>query len=123
MNRFPKITSRENQKLKLARAVREGREADRIFLEGLRLGEEILKTELEIQNVLITSEFPQNDRANQLIDNFLSKRVEILEVEARIFNSISDTKTSQGLIITAEKPLTGKDFIEKSLKNAKNWFF
>jgi TrmH family RNA methyltransferase len=117
MNHIPQITSRDNQKLKFARAVRDGHETDRIFIEGLRLGEEILKTEHKIQNVLVTSQFLQNVRGLELIEVYLSGKIEILEVETNIFNSISDTKTSQGIIIIAERPKTGQEIIEKNLSS------
>jgi len=42
------ITSRENPAIKLATAVREGRDRDRIFIEGLRLSEEAIDANLRI---------------------------------------------------------------------------
>ena len=47
-----KITSRDNAKLKLARKVREGRENDLIFVEGVRLAEEVLRSRIKITEIL-----------------------------------------------------------------------
>ncbi len=115
MNQFPKIICRDNQKLKFARSVREGRENDLIFVEGLRLSEEILKTDLKTQNVFFASKFLQTTRAKTIIESFLIQKVEVLEIDEKIFDSLSDTKTSQGIIVIAKKPQTGKAIIEKNL--------
>ena len=50
-----KITSRENARLKLARKVRDGLAKDLIFVEGLRLAEEVLRSEIEINEVLVSA--------------------------------------------------------------------
>lgn len=115
MNNFTEITSRENQKLKFARAVRDGREDDWIFVEGLRLCEEILKTELPIQTVFITEEFLQTTRAVEFIEQIWNRTTEITKVDEKIFTSLADTKTSQGIVIIAQKPLSGKAIIEQNL--------
>lgn len=115
MNQIQKINSRDNQKLRFARAVRDGRESDWIFVEGLRLSEELMKANLEIKQVLVTSQFLQNARAVKLIQKLLVKNIEISEVEAKIFGSLSDTKNSQGIIVIADKPVTGREVVEKNL--------
>ncbi len=115
MIHLPKINSRDNQKLKFARAVRDGRETAWIFIEGLRLSEEILKIEAKVLFVLMTAKFGQNARATALIENFLTSQVEIAEVDEKIFESISDTKTFPGIIVIAEKPKTGQSILEKKL--------
>lgn len=53
MNETEVITSRDNTKLKLARAVRDGREPSLVFIEGVRLFEEAVRSGLDIQHVLI----------------------------------------------------------------------
>jgi TrmH family RNA methyltransferase len=114
MNQIQKINSRDNQKLKFARAVRDGRETDWIFVEGLRLSEELMKSNLEIKQVLVTSQFLQNTRALELIQKLSVKNIELSEVEAKIFGSLSDTKNSQGIIVIAAKPVTGREVVEKN---------
>lgn len=115
MYQIQKITSRDNQKLKFARAVREGREDNKIFIEGVRLCEEVVKTKLPIQLIFISSNSLQNSRIIALIDSFQTNKTEILEVEERIFDSLSDTKNSQGIIIIADRPSDGKDILKQNL--------
>jgi len=114
-----KITSRENAKLKLARKVRDSREKDLIFVEGVRLAEEVLRSETKIVEVFLSEDFNQNVRAAQLLQIFEDKNLSISEVSEKLFHSIADTKTSQGIILICEKPKTEKqDFeLEFSLKN------
>jgi TrmH family RNA methyltransferase len=117
MSRFPSISSRENQKLKFARSVREGKEAKYIFVEGIRLTEELLKTTLQIQFVFFNEKLLENGRGLAQLKKLSKKNREIFQVESRIFDSLSDTKTSQGIIVIAEKPQTGKEIIESNLSN------
>lgn len=117
MNRIQQISSRDNQKLKFVRAVRDGREASKIFVEGLRLCEEIFKTPIKIQFVCFTSKFLQTARGQTLIELISTRKAELFEVEERIFDTLSDTKTSQGIILIADKPEVGKEVIERCLSN------
>lgn len=113
MNQFPKIASRDNQKLKFARAVRDGREDEHIFVEGLRLAEEVLKTNLHIQLAFFTAKFLENPRGVSLIESL--QDVELFELDNRLFDSIADTKTSQGIILITDQPKVGQDIIEQRL--------
>lgn len=121
MNQFSNITSRDNQKIKFARSVREGREKNWIFVEGIRLSEEIFKTNLFVKNVFVSEKFLQNPRTQALINNFFSKSIEISIISEKNFEFLSDTKTPQGIICIAEKPQTGKLVIENKLSS--NPFF
>lgn len=106
-----KITSRENQKLKFARKVRDGKEKDAIFVEGVRLAKELLRSDLEIFECFISESFNKN---NQILLEETSKLFnKISEIPDQIFNSLSDTTNSQGIILIAEKPKTGEDQINK----------
>lgn len=115
MEIFSKISSRDNQKLKFARAVREGCEEEKIFVEGLRLAEEVLKTNLEIQYVFFTLNFLESTRGFSLIETLSKKNIELFELEMRVFDSLADTKTSQGIILIANKPKVGQEIIEQKL--------
>ncbi|HVE55501.1 MAG TPA: RNA methyltransferase [Pyrinomonadaceae bacterium] len=107
-----KINSRDNQKLKLARKVRDGHLKDLIFVEGLRLAEEALRSEIQISEVFVVENFDQNARNAELLKTFQSKNISISEVPEKLFGSIADTKTSQGIILLCEKPPTGKHDFE-----------
>ncbi|CAN5605287.1 RNA methyltransferase [soil metagenome] len=106
-----KITSRDNQKLKFARKIRDRSENDFLFVEGVRLAEEFLKSGLQIFDCFFSPDFLTNERNQNLFDRISAKTNDLFEIPERIFNSISDTKNSQGLILIGEKPQTGKDKI------------
>ena len=116
-----KITSRENAKLKLARKAREGREKDLIFVEGVRLAEEVLRSRIKIREIFVSDVFDENERTARLLKDFQDKDFSIAEVPEKLFQSIADTKTSQGVILIGEKPATGRrEFVENfSLDKSK----
>ena len=111
-----KITSRDNQKLKFARKIRDGCENEFLFVEGVRLAEEFLKSGLKIADCFFTPDFSNNERNKILLDRVSEKTENLFEIPEQIFNTLSDTKNSQGLILTGEKPQTGQEKInlEKS---------
>jgi TrmH family RNA methyltransferase len=117
-----KITSRDNQRLKFAGKVCDGRVKDAIFLEGLRLAEEVLRADLAISDVLFTENFRQTERGQIFLQKIESRIVNLAEVSEKIFNSLSDTKQPQGIIVIAAKPVTGKSVVENNLQ-AKNHRF
>lgn len=105
-----KITSRDNQRLKRARQVRDGSIADSIFVEGLRLAEEVFRSHLKISDVFFTANFAASERGQALLQKF--ENSDLAEVTDKIFDTLSDTKTAQGIVVVCEKPATGQDFIE-----------
>lgn len=109
------ITSKDNPRLKHARAVRDGRESGEIFIEGLRLAEEAVSANLDITDLFFTTEFAATTRGKQLIAK--SADIRFANVSEKLLASISDTKTSQGVVILAKKPETGR----KILEGVKGW--
>lgn len=112
-----KITSRDNQRLKLARKVRDGDIEDLIFVEGVRLAEEVFRSDLKISDVLHTESFAATERGQAFLKQL--ENFNRAEVSPNIFDSLTDTKTSQGIIVICEKPETGKQFIETILLSGK----
>ena len=115
-----KITSRDNPKLKFARKVREGRERGFIFIEGLRLAEEVLRSEIEISEVFFTGEFAETVRGKTLLET--ANTSNFSEVSDNLFHSLADTKNSQGIIVICAKPSTIKENIEATLSASKQKF-
>lgn len=113
---MPKITSRENQRLKQARRVREGFEKKLIFVEGLRLAEEALRAELKIEEIFISESFAENERGINFLEDAAAVKFLIVEVSDNVFSSLAETKNSQGIILIAQKPKTGKFRIETALR-------
>lgn len=112
-----KITSRENQRIKFAKKVGDGRVKDAIFVEGARLAEEVLRADLKIFDVLLTENFRQSERGRIFLKKIEQKNTELAEISEKILNSLADTKNSQGIIVIAAKPETGKNIIEVNLTN------
>jgi TrmH family RNA methyltransferase len=115
-----KITSRENAKLKLARRVRDSREKDLIFVEGVRLAEEVLRSKIDISEIYVAENFAQNARGAQLIQTFQRRKFSINEVSEKLFSSIADTKNSQGVVLVCRKPPTGKPEFEEAFKKSQD---
>jgi TrmH family RNA methyltransferase len=105
------ITSRDNARLKHARAVRDGRIETEIFVEGLRLAEEAAEV-LEVTDFFYTPEFAENERAVELLNKLPHFQGAV--VSQKLLESISDTKTPQGVVLLAQKPATGKSILVKT---------
>ncbi|MCY7376615.1 MAG: RNA methyltransferase [Pyrinomonadaceae bacterium] len=108
-----KISSRDNSKIKQARRVRDGLVDDLIFVEGLRLAEEVLRSHLTISDVFFTENFSQIERGKEFLKR--AENLNCAEVSTKIFDSLADTKTSQGVILICEKPAADKNIIETEL--------
>src|SRR6266404_3093347 len=106
-----KITSRDNSLLRNARAVRDGKIPESIFIEGLRLAEEALKSRLKIEAVIYSERLANKDRAVQLIRELESVAHKSASVSEKLLESISYTKTPQGIIVLAARPvITTEEF-------------
>jgi RNA methyltransferase, TrmH family len=106
-----KITSRDNSLLRHARAVRDGKIYESIFIEGLRLCEEALKSELKIEAVIYSERLAKKQRALQLIRDLENVAGKSASVSEKLLESISYTKTPQGIIAFAARPtLTEEEF-------------
>lgn len=99
-----KITSRDNSLLRQARAVRDGRLDDLIFVEGLRLCEEALRSKLRIEAVIYSDHFEKKPRASELVRGLEQVANKTASVSEKLLESISYTKTPQGIIILAARP-------------------
>ena len=106
-----KIVSRDNQKIKFARRTRDGKEKDAIFVEGVRLAEELLRSDLRVFECFVSESFRRNNQ--KFLAEISKKSGNLAEIPDKIFASLSDTKTSQGVILIAEKPKQGKNEINK----------
>ena len=91
---------------------------DAIFVEGTRLAEEALRSSLKISDVFFTEDFANSGRGQTFLQ--LLESSNLAQMPDKIFDSLSDTKNSQGVILICEKPATDKSFIEAKLsKNQK----
>jgi len=116
-----KITSRDNPKLKHARKVRDGKDRGEIFVEGLRLAEETLRSDVDINSVLMSSGFGQNEREAHLVRGLEDGGVSLFEVDDKLFKSIADTKNSQGVVLICRRPDTSfSHFAKRNAEKAND---
>ncbi len=120
MREITKISSRDNAKLVSARKVREGKIEDLIFIEGVRLAEEALRSTLTVRDCFVTPAFVETERGRALIDMLHAENLPIYEVAESLFRSIADTKNSQGVVVIAVRPLGGLAGIEKNIGSEKS---
>jgi len=104
-----KITSRDNSLLRHARAVRDGKVRESIFVEGLRLCEEALSSGLQIEAVIYSEEIARKERAAGLIERLQATSAKTASVSEKLLESISFTKTPQGIVVLAERPPISED--------------
>jgi TrmH family RNA methyltransferase len=94
------ITSSQNPKLKLARALagrsKDRREADAFLAEGVRLVEEALSADWPIRFVLYSSGL--SERGQALVEKLKNSEIEIDEVSDDLLQAASETETSQGIL-------------------------
>lgn len=103
-----KITSRHNALVKHTRDVRDGKEQERIFIEGLRLAEEALHSHLNIQAVLYTEKLQNDARGAHLLNELRAEGRRIVLVSDDVLAFVSDTRTAQGIILVAIRPRASK---------------
>ena len=106
------ITSRDNSLLRHARAVRDGKDHELIFVEGLRLSEEALRSGLKIEATIYSNEIAQKERAAALLDELSEVCNQVGEVSESLLATVSYTKTPQGIIVLARRPPTGPELLK-----------
>src|SRR5437588_832417 len=99
-----KITSRDNSLLRRARAVRDGKITESLFVEGMRLCAEALNSGLGIEAVIYSDRIAQKDRAAKLIQKLSNATETSAVVSEKLLESISFTKTPQGIVLLAQRP-------------------
>jgi len=98
------ITSRDNSLLRQTRAVRDGKIDDLIYVEGLRLCEEALHSGLAIQAVIFSEELARKDKPGKVIADLEKVAERSASVSEKLLESISYTKTPQGIVVLATRP-------------------
>lgn len=106
------ITSRDNERIKNARAVRDGKIRSSIFVEGVRLCEEALSANLNVIEIFVNEKDVDEERILKLTNEHDEK---LIIVSERVFESLSETKSSQGLVLIAERPQYNHEVLSKTL--------
>jgi TrmH family RNA methyltransferase len=110
-----KITSRDNSLLRQARAVRDGKVDELIFVEGLRLCVEALRSRLEIEAVIASEELIVKERAAEAFAELSKAAQRTGTVSEKLLESISYTKTPQGIVVLARRPESSEQRLTLSL--------
>src|SRR5438105_10456538 len=105
------ITSRKNPLVQRARAARDGREKGVVFVEGVRLCEEALRAGVVFEFALYSAAVEEGERGALLIEGLRRACPRVLVVSESVIESVSDTKTTQGVVALARRPKTGADVI------------
>ena len=109
------ITSRDNSLLRQARAVRDGKVDELIFVEGLRLCVEALQSRLQIEAVVVSEELLRKEKAAEAIGAISQAAKRTASVSEKLLESISYTKTPQGIVVLARHPESSKERLEANL--------
>lgn len=98
MRLMNKIISRDNEKLKFARRVRDGKEKDFIFIEGSRLCDEAWASDIDVVSCFVSDTFQISDvvKVPEHVDTFV--------VSESVLDSIADTRSAQGIVLIAKHP-------------------
>lgn len=110
MKDFERITARDNRRLVDARKVRDGKVAGEIFIEGKRLAAEALRSPLAINACFVSDRF-DDDR---MIEKIRDRNALIATLSEKLFRSVADTDTPQGIILIAKRPSPPKVAVDKS---------
>lgn len=98
------ITSNQNPKLKLVRALmgraKERREANAFVVEGVRLVEEAINAGWKFQFVLYSDGL--SERGRDLVDKLKTLHIDTEEVAGDLLQKLSDTETPQGVLAVLE---------------------
>jgi TrmH family RNA methyltransferase len=104
MGRVTVITSSQNPKIKLVRALmgraKERREAGAFVVEGVRLVEEAETRDWRFRFALYDESL--NARGSSLVEHLLAREIEVEEVSEPLMKSLSDTETPQGILAVLE---------------------
>lgn len=109
------ITSRDNSLLRQARAVRDGKIEELIFVEGLRLCDEARRSKLNIEAVIVSEELLRKERVAGTIAELSGVSKRTASVSEKLLESISYTKTPQGIVVLAERPDSSETHLAASL--------
>jgi len=115
MRETEKITSRDNRRLVDARKVRDGRSAGFMFIEGRRLVGEAVRSGLRFEDCFVAAGFSDVELAGEVRD----RAAAFAELPGKIFDSVADTKNSQGIIVIARRPAASIAVIEDRIEAAQ----
>lgn len=110
-----KITSRSNERLVRMRKARDGKIPGEVFIEGLRLAEEALRSDVGLIEGVFTRAFAETDRGARFIGELERRGIALAEASGDTFKTVADTANSQGIAVIARRPETSLSSFERRL--------
>lgn len=105
MDELQKITSRDNNRLLGARRIRDGHGTGKMFVEGKRLSAEAFRSGIEVSECFVSERFVTSHENEALVRSAVEFSRYTFELPDRIFNSITATENTQGIVLIAERPV------------------
>jgi len=112
------ITSRDNSLLRQARAVRDGKVDELIYVEGLRLADEALRSGLVVDAIIYSDQIARKENAAKLIQAVSAVAHRTASVSEKLLESISYTKTPQGIVVLAQRPDSSVQRLSEAVDSA-----
>jgi RNA methyltransferase, TrmH family len=98
------ITSKQNPLVRRAQRIRTGAEPGHMFVEGLRLIEEVFEARLSIEALIYTQSFAEDERGSALLSHVARRRCRGAVVPQRIMDAICDVESPQGAVALVVQP-------------------
>jgi TrmH family RNA methyltransferase len=99
-----KITSRQNPLVKRFRRVRVGNERHFVFLEGVRLIEDALRSGAHFETVAFTSEIESTERGVRLLESLQQIPCRGAHISTQVMEAITGTVVAQGVTAIVSRP-------------------
>jgi TrmH family RNA methyltransferase len=101
-----RISSFTNDRIKYLRSLYRTkyiRQESKFVLEGVRIVEEAIKEDVNIEQVFYSDYLMRNQRGEELLANLRETGAEILEVDDEIIQKVADTESPQGILAIVEQ--------------------
>ncbi len=101
LKRMKNIESRQNEKIRLARVLRQRKKRDsegRFLIEGLFHLGEALEAKVDLDFVLVVPSLIRNDFGKQMLGKIEATGISLFEIEAELMDSLSQREKSSGFL-------------------------
>lgn len=106
------ITSRNNPRLARVRKVRDGKVPDEIFVEGRRVVDEVIRSKARLIECVIAEGVAESEFGKLVRSRLAQSDVQALLISDALFKSVSDTVNSQGIVLIAARPSSGREILD-----------
>lgn len=109
------IESRENARFKSAVKVRKGGEPGLVFVEGVRLCEEAIRSGSEIVEAIFSSDFLERADSDELARSASDAARSASLFRNHLFRSLCDTRNPQGIALICRRPTASLETISANI--------